>query len=122
MIQKTIILCMLTMSSFVSKSQSCSNNRDTALIAFTSDTQAPMWVETLWLKANKNRTATRMVFDDILRSSCSSLFILGDVVNLGYSNRQWKPMDKYIRNLRDSSVKVSAILGNHEVMGRAKKR
>src|SRR4051812_15619233 len=119
--QKAIILCMLTMSSFVSKSQPTPSKRDTAILAFTSDTQAPMWVETLWLKANKNRTATRMVFDDVLKGSSSSLFILGDVVNLGYSNRQWKPMDKYIHNLRDKDIKVNAILGNHEVMGRSKK-
>ena len=112
---------MSTMSSFVSKSQPTASKRDTAIIAFTSDTQAPMWVETLWLKANKNRTATKMVFDDVLNSSSSSLFILGDVVNLGYSNRQWKPMDKYIHNLREKGVKVDAILGNHEVMGRSKK-
>ncbi|MGZ5190528.1 MAG: metallophosphoesterase family protein [Flavisolibacter sp.] len=126
MIQKTIILCMLTLSSIMAQSQASPESgpapeRDNNLIAFTSDTQAPMWVETIILKANKNRTATRMVFNDILQGSASSLFILGDVVNLGYSNRQWKPVDKHIEKLRNNNVKVNAVLGNHEVMGRAKK-
>lgn len=119
--QKAIILCMLTLSSYLSNSQASDNQRDPSVLAFASDTQAPMWVETLWLKAHKNRTATRMVFDDILNKNPSSLFLLGDVVNLGYSNRQWKPMDRYIQSLRDKNVKVNALLGNHEVMGRAKK-
>ena len=120
--QKTIFLCMLTLSSLLAQSQTIpAPERDSNLIAFASDTQAPMWVETIVLKANKNRTATKMVFNDILQGRASSLFILGDVVNLGYSNRQWKPIDRYIENLRSKNVKVNALLGNHEVMGRAKK-
>jgi hypothetical protein len=120
--QKAIVLCMLTVSSlFVKGQEQKTQPRDSKLIAFASDTQAPMWVETLWLKANKNRTATKMVFDDILHSPSSSLFLLGDVVNLGYSNKQWKPIDGYLKNLRDKDVTVNAILGNHEVMGRAVK-
>nr|MBA2744609.1 metallophosphoesterase [Flavisolibacter sp.] len=42
------------------------------------------------------------------------------VVNLGYSDRQWKPMDGYIKKLRDEGIAVHAALGNHEVMGKAK--
>jgi hypothetical protein len=118
--QKTIILCMLTMGSLLAKSQAPVEPAAVGkTIAFASDTQAPMWVETLWLKSNKNRTATGMVFNDILKNPPSSLFLLGDVVNLGYSNKQWKPIDGYLANLRSKNVKVDAILGNHEVMGRA---
>jgi hypothetical protein len=89
------------------------------LIAFASDTQAPMWVETIVLKAHNNRTATKRIFSDIEKRQPGSLFILGDVVNLGYSNRQWKPMDRYLQNLRDKGITVHAALGNHEVMGRS---
>jgi len=35
-------------------------------IIFASDTQAPMWVETLLLKTNNNRAATKDIFGDIL--------------------------------------------------------
>jgi hypothetical protein len=89
------------------------------LIAFTSDTQAPMWVETIVLKAHNNREATKRLFSDIEQRQPHSVFILGDVVNLGYSNRQWKPMDRYLKCLRDKGIAVHAALGNHEVMGRA---
>jgi len=113
---------MLTLTSLNSKSQVLKEKTtDSTLIAFTADTQAPMWVETIWLKAHKNKTATQKIFDDILQQRPSSLFILGDVVNLGYSNKQWRPMDNYLRDFRSNNIHVNAILGNHEVMGRAKK-
>ena len=114
---------MLSIPSLLAQSQELpvSDNNSSKVIAFTSDTQAPMWVETLWLKSHKNRHATKMVFSDVLRTKPTSLFILGDVVNLGYSNRQWKPIDRYLKDLRDSSINTHAILGNHEVMGRVKK-
>lgn len=91
---------------------------DTTLIAFSSDTQAPMWVESLWLKKTNNRLATQHLFRDISYRKPGSLFILGDVVNLGTSNRQWKPIDREIESLRHAGVDVHAVLGNHEVMGR----
>lgn len=88
------------------------------IIAFAADTQAPMWVETLLLKSHNNRRATRLLFEDILLRQPSSFFLLGDLVNLGYSNRQWKPIDTYLEKIRASEIPVHAILGNHEVMGR----
>jgi hypothetical protein len=121
MIQKLFIL-MFTLSAVAGKAQILqSPANDSNTMAFASDTQAPMWIETLWLKANKNRTATRMVFSGVLEQKPRALFLLGDVVNLGYSNKQWKPMDKYLHNLRDSNIAVHAILGNHEVMGQSAK-
>lgn len=91
------------------------------LIAFASDTQAPMFVETLWLRSNKNRKATYLLFHDILKAHPHSFFLLGDVVNLGYSDRQWKPIDLYLGNLKERNINVHAILGNHELMGQPQK-
>ncbi len=91
---------------------------DHIVLAFASDTQAPMWVETLWLRSHKNRAATRLLFGDVVQRRPAVLFLLGDVVNLGYSNRQWKPIDAYLAALRERNISVHAILGNHEVMGR----
>ena len=88
------------------------------LLAFASDTQAPMFVETLWLRPFKNRKATALLFRDILEHRPAAFFLLGDVVNLGYSDRQWKPIDRYLQTLRSVQINVHAILGNHEVMGR----
>jgi predicted MPP superfamily phosphohydrolase len=120
--QKFIIFCMLSFSTSFVKSQALPtpSSNDSTLIAFASDTQAPMWVETILLKAHNNRNATKKLFTEIGNRQPGSLFLLGDVVNLGYSNKQWRPMDVYLQNLRDKGIAVDAILGNHEVMGRSK--
>ncbi len=90
---------------------------DSTLLCFTSDTQKPMWVETLFLKKDHNQEATKMLFDAVGKRRPGALFIMGDVVNLGYSSHQWKPMDSYLKTLRNDNVSVYAALGNHEVMG-----
>lgn len=90
-------------------------------MVFVSDTQAPMWVEKLVLKQNQNIKATGLVFHDILQSRPASLFILGDVVALGYKDKKWSQMDQYLDSCRKAGIQVSALLGNHDVMTRAKK-
>lgn len=77
-----------------------------------------MFVETLLLRSHNNRKATRLLFEDVLRRRPTAFFLLGDLVNLGYSNRQWAPIDRYVAALRSAHIPVHAILGNHEVMGR----
>ena len=88
------------------------------IIAFAADTQAPMFVETILLRRHNNKKATELLFADVLQRHPSAFFLLGDLVNLGYSNRQWKPIDRYVELLRNKNIPVHAILGNHEVMGR----
>ena len=113
-------LCLLSVS--IAKSQTLMPVTDpNKEIIFASDTQAPMWVETLFLKADRNRAATQAIFSNIQQHKPQALFLLGDVVNLGYSDRQWKPMDVYLHSLRNEGVQVDAVLGNHEVMGQPKK-
>jgi hypothetical protein len=87
-------------------------------LAFAADTQAPMLVETILLKPFKNRKATELLFADVLVRKPAAFFLLGDVVNLGYSSRQWRPIDHYLTTLKGGHVPVHGILGNHEVMGR----
>ncbi|GAB4093673.1 hypothetical protein GCM10028786_26000 [Flaviaesturariibacter terrae] len=119
MLRKTAVLTLLASSlSGLAKAQPMALTTDSTEIAFASDTQAPMFVEKLWLKGNNNRTATRMLFTELAQRRPQALFLLGDVVNLGYSNAQWRPMDRYLSSLREHGVPVHAILGNHEVMGR----
>lgn len=88
------------------------------VLAFASDTQAPMLVETILLKSHRNRKATELLFSDVQERNPAAFFLLGDVVNLGYSSRQWKPIDRYLEALRTANIPIHAILGNHEVMGR----
>jgi UDP-2,3-diacylglucosamine pyrophosphatase LpxH len=90
-------------------------------IAFVSDTQAPMWIEKVFLKSNRNELATSVVMASIAKQKPTQLFILGDVVALGYKDKKWNAMDSYVRVCRDSGIQVSALLGNHDVMSRAKK-
>ena len=115
-----LILFLLLVSLF-GKAQSQPLYADTTALCFASDTQAPMWIETLFLKKNNNKEATQKLFEAICQRKPGALFIMGDVVNLGYSNRQWKPMDAYLQKLRNQNIAVYATLGNHEVMGQAKK-
>ena len=77
-----------------------------------------MLVETILLRRHNNRKATKLLFADVLQQHPVAFFLLGDLVNLGYSNRQWKPIDRYVKALREKEIPVHAILGNHEVMGR----
>jgi len=111
------VFCLL----LIGKAKAQADSGDSTLLAFASDTQKPMWVETLFLKANHNQEATKEIFSTFAAIRPKALFLLGDVVNLGYSNRQWKAMGGYLKNLRGEGVAVHAALGNHEVMGKAKK-
>lgn len=122
--QLVLFIILLTAFAFTSKAQQQSPETiisDTTELCFASDTQAPMWIETLFLKKNNNKQATKKLFETIAERRPGALFIMGDVVNLGYSNRQWRPMDAYLKDLREKNISVYAALGNHEVMGQAKK-
>ena len=118
--QKILFLLFIGFCVKTAKCQSASAG-DSTLLAFASDTQKPMWVETLFLKADHNQQATKKIFNEFSAIKPKALFLLGDVVNLGYSNHQWKAMSGYLSNLRSEGVAVHAALGNHEVMGQAKK-
>ena len=87
-------------------------------IIFLADTQAPIWVETLVLKNRGNIKATEIILKDILERKPQSLFILGDLVSLGYLNSAWKLIDKYVAKMKQEKIPVHAIMGNHELMAR----
>jgi hypothetical protein len=91
------------------------------VIAFTSDTQEPMWVEKIWLKSNRNQLATKMIFKDVLSLHPSGFFILGDVVSVGYRVSKWTAIDEYLKEFSHDSIPVYATLGNHEVLFRPKR-
>ncbi|MEO6230516.1 MAG: metallophosphoesterase family protein [Ferruginibacter sp.] len=85
-------------------------------MVFVSDTQQPLFVEKILLKPNNNLTATADIFSEILQRKPQSLYMLGDVVGLGYSNKKWRKVDKFLDSCRKININVSGILGNHEVM------
>lgn len=90
-------------------------------IAMISDTQAPMWIERLFLKANNNEKATARLFDQIVKQRPGNLFILGDVTAWSAKEKKWHAMDSYLDACRAAGIAVTALLGNHDVMGCARK-
>ncbi len=91
---------------------------NTNTIAFVSDTQSPMWIEKVFLRSDSNTKATELVFNDIVNTKPNALFILGDVVSLGYSESKWSTVDEYLYKVRGNGTPVYAVLGNHELMQR----
>lgn len=87
-------------------------------IAFASDTQAPLWIESVFLKVQQNQKATGLIFKDIISVHPLALFLLGDVVSLGYSQRKWAAVDEYLVDTRKAGIPVYAVMGNHELMQR----
>ena len=85
-------------------------------LVFVSDTQAPLWVETLALQEDNNREATARIFEDIGARKPASVFMLGDIVNLGFDEGEWRIMGTLIDDLRSKGIAVNALLGNHDVM------
>jgi hypothetical protein len=89
-------------------------------LAFISDTQAPRWIDEVLLTSNRNVEATRLLVDDIVHQKPSSLYLLGDVVNLSRSDIHWEFMDSCLSVLHSAGIPTEACLGNHELMGNAK--
>jgi 3',5'-cyclic AMP phosphodiesterase CpdA len=85
-------------------------------IVFLSDTQAPLWVETLAIQEDMNRASTGRLFEDIHDRRPAAVFLLGDVVNLGYDDDEWGTLASLVEELRKDSVPVNALMGNHDVM------
>lgn len=90
-------------------------------IDFISDTQQPMMVEKIILKPTHNIKATSLLFSEILKTKPQSLYMLGDVVSLGFNNHKWKKVDHFLDSCRKENTTVCGLLGNHDVMGRRKK-
>ena len=90
-------------------------------INFISDTQQPMRVEQIILKSNHNIEATALLFTEILKVKPKSLYMLGDVVSLGYRNNRWEKVDIFLDSCRKEDISVFGALGNHDVMGRKNK-
>ena len=87
-------------------------------IDFVSDTQQPLGVEKIYLKPTQNIRATGMIFSAVLADKPAALFMLGDIVSLGYKNKKWISTDKFLDSARKDGVKVYGLLGNHDVMMR----
>ena len=86
------------------------------LIDFVSDTQQPLGVEKIYLEPTQNARATAMIFSAILHDKPTALFMLGDIVSLGYRNKKWNKTDRFLDSSKKQGLKVFGLLGNHDVM------
>ena len=85
-------------------------------LAFISDTQAPLLFEELRLRPERNTQATAALFDDIIRERPARVFLLGDLVSLGFYDRSWEAVDGFLDSLRLYRIPADAVPGNHELM------
>jgi 3',5'-cyclic AMP phosphodiesterase CpdA len=87
------------------------------VVAFISDTQAPMWVESFATKRNQNERATRMLLDHILQdSTIGAVFHFGDVTAHSASEKAWKTIDSMLMRAKQRQLPVYALAGNHDYM------
>ena len=80
-----------------------------------------MWIEKQFLRSNHNTNATAVIFSDILHQKPTSLYMLGDVVALGYRQRKWIRVDRFLDSCRQRGIATYGLLGNHDVMGKTVK-
>lgn len=89
---------------------------ETIRAAFVSDTQSPMFPETIALPRNNNELARSKIFDSIFRFRPHSVFHLGDLVSLGFWDGTWKAIDAFGEQLQTLGKGFYPVLGNHELM------
>jgi hypothetical protein len=94
----------------------CSAVGDTLSLCFLSDTQEPIFFETLYLPYNNNSHARRLIFDNIIKESPNSVFHLGDLVGIGFLQSEWDDIDNFVNSLRSRKINFYPIPGNHEYL------
>lgn len=81
-------------------------------IIFVSDTQQPIWVETLLLQEHDNEKATRMIYRTIERETTAvGIFHLGDITSVGMVDSYWKSFDEFQKKIH---VPIYPAIGNHD--------
>ncbi|HTL10087.1 MAG TPA: metallophosphoesterase [Chitinophagaceae bacterium] len=91
------------------------------LLEFVSDTQEPMGVERIRLAATQNKRATAMIYAAIVQDKPTAVFMLGDVVSLGYKQKKWGRTDVFLDSARKENISVYGLMGNHDVMFRERR-
>ncbi|HXB34360.1 MAG TPA: metallophosphoesterase [Puia sp.] len=129
---KGLFLVCLSVFAHISIGQSAPDNHsfqkgdDSSIISrneidFISDTQQPMVLEEVRLHRDHNIQATSLLLSDILHQKPLGIYMLGDIVALGSSNRKWSTMDRFIDSCRKNNIAVHGLLGNHDLMWSRKK-
>src|SRR5664279_4752064 len=97
---KKQVFCILTGIAFfhfgINAQQIAQTDATAKEMYFLSDTQQPMFLEKLLLKPDHNKAATQDIFNAVLNDKPSNVYILGDVVALGYAKNKWKKVDRFL--------------------------
>lgn len=84
-------------------------------LVFVSDTQAPGFFETLWVKRDNNEEATRKVLAQAAREpGLAGAFMLGDLTRAASTDSNWETVDAFLARLKALNVPSYAAMGNHE--------
>lgn len=85
------------------------------VLAFVSDTQEPLWIETLVLQRDRNEEATAAIFSALVHEQgVAALFHLGDVTAMGSCTTGWERIDAYLSRIEDAGIPVFPVPGNHD--------
>ena len=98
----------------INKAKDLIQSNDSVKICFISDTQEPNFFEKLFLKYNHNQSARQLLFEGILNYSPDAVFHLGDIVEWGFNNDNWKTIDEFVEKLEKRRIPFYPIPGNHE--------
>jgi hypothetical protein len=90
--------------------------RNDSTFVFLSDTQSPLWPETLILAENRNQTARSMVLAAIVSEFPGAVFHCGDLVALGFHQSHWEPIDAFTQELSGKGIPFYPVPGNHEYL------
>jgi len=88
----------------------------TVEIDLISDTQQPLLLEEIRLHPNHNVKATSLLLADMLKEKPQAIYMLGDVVALGSSDRKWHSTDRFLDSCVKKNIAVHGLLGNHDLL------
>ncbi len=84
-------------------------------LLFLSDTQAPSFFETLFVRPDHNEEATQKIFDRAAQEKdLAAAFMLGDVTRAASNENNWAMVDGFLAKLKTESVPAFAAIGNHD--------
>jgi Icc-related predicted phosphoesterase len=86
-------------------------------VLLISDTQEPLWMETLLLPEHQNRAARDLLFRSILADSGMRAVVhLGDMTESASDHHAWAAFDAFASALTLRGIRLFTTLGNHEYM------
>ena len=84
-------------------------------VILISDTQSPIFFETLYLDENNNEEIRQLIFADILLRKPKAVFHLGDLTAFGFLNSNWLAIDNFVSDIYKRGIPFYPVMGNHDL-------